>query len=94
MLAIICALFGGCIYAEIRAEANAKAFCSRFTVGGDFNKAVDAADASGAYHKVAEDSGKNSLFVMFVGVPPFSRHFCFVEGVGGKIVRLSQEHFD
>jgi len=92
--AIICALFSGCIYAEIRAEANAKAFCSRFTVGVDFNKAVEAADASDAYHNVVKDSGENSLFVMYMGIPPFSRHICFIEGVGGKIVRLSQKHFD
>jgi hypothetical protein len=92
--AIICALFSGCIYAEIRAEAKAKAFCSRFTVGGDFNKAIEAADASGAYYSVSENSGENTVFVMYMGIPPFSRHICFIDGVEGKIVGLRQVHFD
>ncbi len=92
-LAIIGALFGGCVLAEHRAEANAKAFCSRFTVGGDFNKAIEAVDASGAYHGAYESSGEKRAFVSYMGVPPFSRHICFIDGVGGKIIRLRQEQY-
>ncbi len=88
--AIICALFSGCIYAEIRAEAKAKAFCSRFTVGGDFNEAIEATNASGVYHRV----GEKAAFVMYMGVPPFSRHMCVIDGAEGKITRLRQVHLD
>ncbi len=93
-LAIIGALIGGFIFVEHRAEAKAKAFCSRFTVGGDFNKAIEAVNASGAPHSAYESSGENIAYVSYMGVPPFSRHLCFVDGVGGKIIRLRQVHLD
>ncbi len=93
-LVIIGALFGGCVFAEYRAEANAKAFCSRFTVGGDFNKAVEAVTASGGPHHTYESSGEKTAYISYMGVPPFSRHICFIDGVRGKIIRLRQVHFD
>ena len=50
-LVIIGALIvGGVGLVERRAEAKAKALCSRFTVGGDFNQAIEAVNASGAPH--------------------------------------------
>ncbi len=92
-LAIIGALFGGCVLAEHRAEAKAKAFCSRFTVGGDFDNAIEAVNASGAPHGAYERSGEKTAYVSYMGVPPFSVHICFIDGVGGKIIRLRPEHF-
>lgn len=92
-LAIIGALIGGVIFAEHRAEAKAKAFCSRFTVGGDFNKAVEAVNASGVPYEEYESSGENTVLAKYMGVPPFSLHICFIDGVGGKIIRLRQEHY-
>lgn len=92
-LAIIGALLGGVIFAEHRAEAKAEAFCSRFTVGGDFNKAIEAVNASGVPHEAYHRSGEKTVFVKYMGVPPFSLHECFIDGVGGKIIRLPQEHY-
>lgn len=93
-VAIIGALFGGCVVVEHRAEVKARAFCSRFTVGGDFNQAIEAVNASGAYHRAYERSGERTAYVSYMGIPPFSRHMCFIRGVGNKIVRLSYDHFD
>ncbi len=84
-LAIIGALFGGCVFAEHRAEAKAKAFCSRFTVGGDFNKAIEAVDASGAYHGAYESSGEKRAFVSYMGVPPFLVIFVLLMVSGARL---------
>ena len=92
-LAIIGALIGGIFFAEHRAEAKARAFCSRFTVGGDFNKAIEAVNASGVPHEEYDRSGEKTVFVKYMGLPPFSLHICFIDGVGGKITRLRQEHY-
>ncbi len=93
-LAIIGALIvGGVFLVERRAEAKAKAFCSRFTVGGGFNQAIEAVNASGAPHGAHERSDEKTVYVQDMGVPPFSVHICFIDGVGGKIIHLRPEHF-
>ena len=92
-LAIIGSLSGGFVFVEHRAETKAKALCSRFTVGGDFNNAIEAAKASGVPYEEYESSGENTVFVKYMGVPPFSLHICFIDGVGGKIIRLRQEQY-
>jgi hypothetical protein len=92
-LVIIGALIvGGVGLLERRAEAKAKAFCSRFTVGGDFNQAIEAVNASGVPHGAYERSDENTVYVQYPGVPPFSVHICFIDGVGSKIIRLRPEH--
>ncbi len=78
---------------ERRAEAKAKAFCSRFTVGGDFNQAIEAVNASGVPYEENESSDEKTVYVRYMGLPPFSVHICFIDGVGGKIIRLRPEHF-
>ncbi len=91
-LAIIGALIGGVIFVDHRAEAKAKAFCSRFTVGGDFNKAIEVVKASGVSYEEYESSGENTVFVKYMGVL-LSVHLCFIDGVGGKIIRLRQDQY-
>ena len=92
-LAIIGALIvGGVGLVERRAEAKAKAFCSRFTVGGDFNQAIEAANASGVPHHAYESSDEKTVYVQYAGVPPFSVHICFIDSVGGKIIRVRPAH--
>lgn len=86
-------LIGGALLLEQRAEAKAKAFCSRFTVGGDFNQAMEAVNASGAHHGAYERSGEKTVYVQYMGAPPFSLHICFIDGVGDKIIRLRPEHY-
>jgi hypothetical protein len=93
-LAIIGVLvIGGIVVAEERGDAKAKAFCSRFTVGGDFNQAIEAVNESGAYHGAYERSGEKIVYVQYLGFPPFSAHICFIDSVGGKIIRLRPTHY-
>jgi hypothetical protein len=86
-------VIGGTFFLEHRAEAKAKAFCSRFTIGGDFNQAIEAVSESGVPHGVYERSNEKTVYVQYMGVPPFSVHICFIDGVGGKIIRLRPEHY-
>jgi hypothetical protein len=88
-LAIISALLiGGIVVAEERGQAKAEAFCSRFAVGGDFNQAIETVNESGTYHGAYERSGEKIVYVQYLGFPPFSAHMCFIDSVGGKIIRL------
>ena len=86
-------LIGGIVVAEERGDAKAKAFCSRFTVGGDFNQAIKAVNESGAYHGTYERSGEKIVYVQYLGFPPFSAHICFIDSIGGKITRLRPTHY-
>ena len=87
--------FGSCMLAEHRAETNAKLFCSRFTIGGDFNQAIGAVNAALNVQKgTFEHEGEQTVFVSYSGAPPFSGHVCSIDGVGGKIVRVQYEHMD
>jgi hypothetical protein len=93
-LAIVGVLvIGGIFFLEHRAEANAKAFRSRFTLGGDFNKAIEAVSESGTPHGAYERSDEKTVYVQYMAVPPFSVHICFIDGVAGKIIRLRPEHY-
>jgi hypothetical protein len=86
-------LIAGFVLAEHHAEAKAKAFCSRFTLGGDFNHAIEAVNASGTAHGAYERSGKKTAYVSYMGGHPFSQHICFIDGAGGKIIRLRYESY-
>lgn len=88
----VVAMSGSCMFAENRAERNANAFCSRFTLGGDFNQAVDAVNAArGTYFKydrLDEKSGERTVSVVYMGVGPMSRHGCYLVGAEGKIIHV------
>ena len=87
--------FGSCVLAERRAETRAKAFCSRFVVGGDFKEAIGAANAvTDAQKGTFETDGEQTVFVSYSGAPPFSRHVCSINGVDGKITHVRYEHLD
>ena len=86
-------LIGGIVVAEDRGQAKAEAFCSRFTVGGDFNQAIEVVNKSGAYHGTYERSGEKIVYVQYLGFPPFSAHICFIDSAGGKIIRLRPTHY-
>jgi hypothetical protein len=83
---------GSCVIAENRAEHNAKAFCSRFSVGGEFNQAVEAVNAArGTYFKydrLDEKSGVRRISVVYMGIGPMSRHGCYLVGTEGKIIHV------
>jgi hypothetical protein len=95
VLFAILASFGSCVVAERRAETKAKAFCSRFAVGGDFAHAIASVNAATDASKgTFEHEGEQTVFVSFNGVPPFSGHVCSIDGVNGKIIHVTYEHLD
>jgi hypothetical protein len=97
-LAIVLAVsgsLGSCLLTERRAKARANAFCARFVTGGDFNQAVAAVNAAMDAQKGAfEREGEQTVFVSYSGVPPFSYHLCSIDGIDGKIIRVTYEHVD
>ena len=95
VLVTVLGSFGSCVLAERRAETKAKAFCSRFVVGGDFSQAMASVNAvTDAYKGAYEHEGQQTVFVSFNGIPPFSRHVCSIDGVSGKIIQIRYEHVD
>ncbi len=83
-------LLASCIVAEERAQSQAKAFCERFPVGSSFEEAVKQALSTTYGHRSTDDRA----YAMFIGIPPFSRHFCFIRGADGKVIEANYEHFD
>mgnify|MGYP001609683751 CR=1 FL=1 len=95
ILLVVFGSFGSCMLAEHRAESKAKAFCSRFVVGGDFRQAIGAVNvATDAQKGTFEHEGEQTVFVSYTGVPPYSRYLCLIDGVDGKIIDVRYEHLD
>ena len=95
VLVAILGSFGSCVFAERRAEIKAKTFCSRFEVGGDFKEAIGAVNAVTDVQKgTFEREGEQTVFVSYVGTPPFSGHVCSIDGIDGKITHVRYEHLD
>ena len=95
ILLVVFGSFGSCMLAEHRAESKAKAFCSRFVVGGDFKQAIGAVNvATDAQKGTFEHEGEQTVFVSYTGVPPYSRYLCLIDGVDGKIIDVRYEHLD
>ena len=85
-------LVGVILVVEDRAASRAREFCSRFTEGGSFAEVQRAAAGEGdARHRFVRDA---EVSVAFVGVPPFSRHICIVEGSAGRITARRVIHLD
>ncbi len=86
------------MYAEKTARKDAQAFCNTVTIGGSVNDLLSRAIASGAeveptkWHKV--DGQPDWLPVTFIGLPPFSRYYCSINAVGGKVTKAEPRHMD
>ncbi len=60
-----------------------------------FEEAIKAANAAAEARKdIIERDGKKTVFVIYTGIPPFSRHVCFIDGIDGKIIDLRYEYMD
>lgn len=95
-LAMALVSFASCSQLEQRAETGARKFCSSLAVGGSFEQAVTAAtsEAAARKHRSKGDMGEDVLWVSYLGVPPFSRHLCIVEGIKGRISNVEYSHLD
>ncbi len=95
-LVVVLVLFANCSQVEQRAETSARMFCSRVAVGGSFEQAVAAAmsETTARKHQSRGDKGEDVLWVTYLGIPPFSRHLCMVEGIKGKISKVEYMRLD
>lgn len=90
-LAVLAALAGSVAYLEYRAAKSAKQFCDAVPAGTPMAKVVEAAQGPDVRRLHATP---DRVTVYFVGLPPFSRHFCEVEGKGGAAIAARYFHLD
>jgi hypothetical protein len=70
-------------FVEADAETKARTFCERFPVGSALaDVAAAAPDVGDRRHRIIS---ANQVSIAFIGVPPFSRHVCTVDGQSGKV---------
>jgi hypothetical protein len=85
------------MYQEPRAETKAKAFCASVKVGDATDPLVERALAEGSepaftkWRQVAPD--ERQLMVIFVGLPPFSRHICDIRAAS-RVLHAQYRHLD
>lgn len=91
------AQFGWGIYREPIAKQEAIDFCATVKVGQSTDGIQERAIASGAMKSFAKWTngmdGTQSMLIIFVGLPPFSRHICEIKA--NKVVFSAQyRHID
>jgi hypothetical protein len=79
-------------YIEDDAEGKARAFCARFPVGAAIADVASAAAGAGEDRLRIID--KKQVSIAYVGVPPFSRHFCSYDSDAGKVTSARYIHGD
>ncbi len=81
-LAMLLLFFAYGQYAEPRALLAAKSLCDGVKLGDSPESVVQKAKLAGASERylswVQSQSGERTIWVTFVGLPPFSRHICKV----------------
>ena len=84
-------------YAERSAAKKATEMCASILPSSDPSVLRDIAIAEGAsdfqthWGKV---NGLDTLFITFVGLPPFSRHICLVTAKNGRVISAKQSYLD
>ena len=86
-IVVIYAAYG--IYAEKVASGKAASICASVSPGDDTLGLRDKAIADGASEfqtRWFESDGTDTLFITYVGLPPFSRHVCHITARNGRVV--------
>lgn len=95
LVLVVLVQFGWGIYREPIAMQEAIAFCATIKVGQSTDGIQERAVASGAMKAFAkwstEADGSQSMLVIFVGLPPFSRHICEIKA--NKVVTSAQYRY-
>ena len=86
------AYFGWSVYREREASSSAKAFCARFPAGSAMADAAAAARDEG--EKMLRSYDEKEVRVGYIGMYPFSRYSCVLEGQSGKVTRARIVHRD
>ncbi len=77
---------------ESDAEAKARAFCDRFLAGSPLaDVAAAARDAGDPKHRMIR---AGEISIAYIGLPPFSRHVCTVQGKSGKVTKAWYVYID
>lgn len=82
------------MWAEPRAKAAAEAFCEATQMGESTESVMTRAGAAEPDLMGPASESSNRVYVMFMGIPPFSRHFCDVDLSGGKVTGKAYQHLD
>lgn len=92
VLAVTIGLAAAVSVVESNAEAKARAFCDRFSIGSPFaDVAAAARDAGDPKHRVIR---AGQISIAYIGMLPFSRHVCAFEGDSGKVTKVWYVHLD
>ena len=93
LIALAIAVYAGYgLWAESRAEAEAREFCASFEIGSTFEDARARAQSVGEPRLKLES--ETSVTVGFTGLPPFSRHLCRVTRDGNRVAAAEYQHLD
>ena len=82
------------LWAEPRAKAAAEAFCEATQLGESTESVMARARAAEPDLMGPASESPNRKYVMFMGTPPFSRHFCDVNLSGGKVTGKAYQYLD
>lgn len=84
-------------YAEAKAQREVRDFCQSVQTGEDPSAVLARAEAAGAQKRWLRwregADGERLLLVMFIGLPPFSRHICEVRA-RQTVTGASTDHLD
>ncbi len=97
LISIVIAQIGWGMYREPIGKKNAMDFCATVKVGQSIEGIQERAIESGAAKAFAkwktDADGSQTMLVIFVGTPPFSRHICSIKAT--KIVTSAEySHMD
>jgi hypothetical protein len=85
------------VYREPIAKTEAMDFCSTVRIGqaieGIQERAIDSGAEKAFAKWTAQGSGSRTMAVIFVGMPPFSRHICLIEAAT-TVVRAEYIYVD
>lgn len=84
-------------YAEDSAKKKAAAMCASIKPGQDASLLLDRAVADGASDSQTRWGNVNevdTLFITYVGLPPFSRHICLVDAKDGRVLSTREGRLD
>lgn len=84
-------------FAERSARMRASAICASIVPGQDPARLRERAIADGASEAQTRwitVDGLDTLFITYIGVPPFSRHMCLVQAKDGIVVSAKGARLD
>ena len=84
-------------FAEETASRNAASICATISPSDDASGLQERAIADGAYRSHLgwfESDGVDNLHITYIGLPPFSRHICYVKAKDGRVISAELIYLD